>query len=98
MGKKKHYEAPFYVFWKRPTHPIRITIPDGFRLVVFSYGQSPSHVPSEVMSSGTYEVEPEPLPGADYPVALQVVDLSYVPMIEKLSAAKVNEIFDAVRP
>lgn len=83
--------APFHLF-TGPSKMMRITIPEGHRLVLFSIGHQPHVVPSYVMPMGDYEMAPEPLPGGSYPLAIQVLPASQAALVEKISVAMSDEI------
>lgn len=65
--------------------PFEIVIPDGFRLVCFTLGESPSHVPAHLMPSGRYELTPEVLPGGKFPMGFSAIDAAHINIIEKIT-------------
>ena len=94
MSKPKNasaFKAPFYVY-RRAGAPVTLTIPDEHRLVVFSMGAKPSVVPPDVMPMGRYELAPEPLPGGDWPIGLQVLSVQQADIVSRLSADAVSQI------
>ncbi len=91
---RKEFRAPFHVF-HAPGQSIKLVIPDGHRLVVFTMGSSPSAVPQDMMPMGVYEVSPEPLPGGTFPVALQVLPASQAAIVERLAPEASDKILRA---
>lgn len=97
MGRKgrKTYQRPLSLFTK-PGQVARLTLPDGFRFVVFVYDEPPTMVP--INEPGSYEIDiPELLAKGRYPVGITAIDLAQVPAVSRLPIKAVNSMLDAMK-
>jgi hypothetical protein len=89
-NQKMRYAAT-HVF-THPDQKAQIVVPDGSRMLLLVYGESPKLAPID--EPGEYEVEAECLSKGRWPAAVIVIDLAHVGMWLKISPAKIGEILD----
>lgn len=71
-----------------------VVLPDGHRFIMLMRGQTPKVV--GIDDPGVYEIDVLDLGGANYPVALCVVDLAHVPAWARVTVADVSRMIDRV--
>lgn len=72
----------------------RVVLPDGHRFVMLMRGHQPDIV--EIDDPGEYEIDALDLGGAEYPIALCVIDLAHVPAWSSLTIDDVDRMIDRV--
>lgn len=93
MAGRRQFQCNVAVFEDSKTVQ-RVVLPDGHRFVVLMRGSAPEAF--EIDDPGEYEIDALDLGGAEYPIALCVVDLAHVPAWMKLDVATVGRMLDRV--
>lgn len=72
----------------------RVVLPDGHRFIMLMRGEQPELV--SIDDPGVYEIDALDLGGAEYPIALCVVDLAHVPAWAQITVSDVGRMIDRV--
>lgn len=71
-----------------------VVLPDGHRFVMLMRGEKPEVV--DIDDPGEYEIDAFDLGGAEYPIALCVIDLAHIPAWSKITVDDVDRMIDRV--